>query len=166
MASRRLPSTKFLGVIAMKRAPQKVKPSPMKARIWDSVVRERTSERAPEIRKKAPILVVEALRMVRLVFTVSQLFVCSPALSGLCFCLRIVCGVSLRFRNIHYTFHTSLGAFPTETMLLLIKPCSSKVFNVANTCSYFDGSLVCFCKFSIMSAVSMDFFSLANSSTV
>ncbi len=63
-----VPSTYLFGVIMMKRAPQKVKPSPMKARIWVSPIMENVSERIPGIKKMVPILAEVVAIMLRFGF--------------------------------------------------------------------------------------------------
>ena len=52
----------------MKRAPQKVKPSPMKARIEVSPIMENISERIPGTKRMAPILAEAVAIMLRFGF--------------------------------------------------------------------------------------------------
>jgi hypothetical protein len=53
---RRLPSTNFRGLRKRKSAPQKVKPKPISAKIWDPEYMEKRSEKMPEMRNRRIIL--------------------------------------------------------------------------------------------------------------
>jgi ribosomal protein S25 len=57
-----------------KRTPQKVKPKPVKAKIWDSEYMEKISEEMPEIRNTTPILLETAVPIMRFDFKSSDLF--------------------------------------------------------------------------------------------
>ena len=56
MESRRLLLTYFTGRAKKKRAPQKIKPSPMKASTGESVMMEEVRDRMPGMRRATPIL--------------------------------------------------------------------------------------------------------------
>ena len=65
-----VPSTYLFGVIMIKRAPQKVNPNPIKARIWVSPIMENIIERIPGIKRIAPTLAEAVAIMLRFGFKI------------------------------------------------------------------------------------------------